>query len=353
MKILHIVDFGKSKGISGMTEAVINLSNAQKRAGAEVLIGSTRDHPAVDDKFIINIHKLNNFRNLFSTFNPDVVVFNSFYDFHHPLYAYFLRKKRIPYLIAFHGGASPTNFKKHKLKKTIANYFIFNSYISKANGVIYLNENESNKSIFKRLAPHQLIIPNGINLHNNKHRDYDIETRIEILFLSRLDRFGKGLDVLLQTLSVLKVSEINKKIHFSFYGPTTDNIQDDISKLNDIASYQGIATDKIKHQVFSQSDILILPSRSEGMPMSILEALSFGLPCIVTPETNMAEIVTKNNCGWSTSLTVESLQQTILKAVNQYSSDWENLTKNAIMTSRKFNWDEIAEKSLISYESVI
>ena len=48
-------------------------------------------------------------------------------------------------------------------------------------------------------------------------------------------------------------------------------------------------------------DALIQPSRSEGMPNTVLEAMSVGLPVFATKYTNVTKILNKNRCGWEIS----------------------------------------------------
>ena len=52
-----------------------------------------------------------------------------------------------------------------------------------------------------------------------------------------------------------------------------------------------------KEALFKQSDIFILPSYSEGFPLSVLEAMSYGLPLIVTPVGALPEVLKEGeNC---------------------------------------------------------
>ena len=46
------------------------------------------------------------------------------------------------------------------------------------------------------------------------------------------------------------------------------------------------------------ADVFIQTSRSEGMSMGILEALSYGVPCLVTRGTNLGEIIEQYDAGW-------------------------------------------------------
>ena len=53
---------------------------------------------------------------------------------------------------------------------------------------------------------------------------------------------------------------------------------------------------------FSAADVFVMSSKSEGLPMSLLQALSLGLPAIVTDVGGMAEIVRLANAGYTVPL---------------------------------------------------
>ena len=55
-------------------------------------------------------------------------------------------------------------------------------------------------------------------------------------------------------------------------------------------------TDYIK--ILEESDIFVLPSYAEGFPLSLIEALAFGLPCIVTDVGGITDSVINNKNGF-------------------------------------------------------
>ena len=57
----------------------------------------------------------------------------------------------------------------------------------------------------------------------------------------------------------------------------------------------------------SKIDLLIQPSRTEGMPNSVLEAMSIAIPSYVTEFTNMGEIIRNANNGWVVELSSDSI----------------------------------------------
>ena len=87
--------------------------------------------------------------------------------------------------------------------------------------------------------------------------------------------------------------------------------------------------------------------------MGILEALSYGLPCIITPQTNMAKFIQDNNAGWVTKLDAKEIAGTIIRACNQYKNDFIGYSQRAYDLAKQFSWEKIAIESINSYTSVI
>ena len=91
-------------------------------------------------------------------------------------------------------------------------------------------------------------------------------------------------------------------------------------------------------------DLLALPSRSEGMPNVVLEAMFIGIPCMVSPQTNMKEIISDSNSGW----VVETEQ----KEIEKFFHFLDDIQKSDLMSKGKnaknflkdnLTWDKIAK----------
>jgi len=88
------------------------------------------------------------------------------------------------------------------------------------------------------------------------------------------------------------------KINLVFVGKDNNN---DIEKLNNLAKELGIAevvsflgyqkTSRDLLNIVSKSDIFVLPTKSEGLPRSIIEAMSQGLPCVTTDISGNSELI--------------------------------------------------------------
>jgi len=358
MRIIHIADF-EYQTKSGIGEVVLRLKKEQTQLGhcVYLFLISKQLTPELNNNDLI-VTNLADFKNNISNILPDVVVFHSLYKFQYILYSRILIKSNIPYLIQPHGGTTIENAEKSKYKKLLANLFLFNKFISRSSAIIYLNENEKEKSVFKNLKSNYIIIPNGVDIYKNLQDNRQNNTKLlNILFLARIDIHHKGIDLLLQALNYLDSKHLLDQFQISFYGygdnKSIEYLNKKISMIASNVSYKGAiwGTEKIK--AYLNSDIYILTSRYEGMPMSILEALSFGIPCIITNQTNMTNIIKEFNCGWITDDNYLSIANTILYAIKDLKENKTEYKINSLRAAKEFDWKEIAKLSINQYILVI
>lgn len=356
MNILHITDISWQS--NGMYSVLANLMPVQKSMGNNVM-GITVRKKRADLPDLLEMHKSNDFSNLLNEFKPDIVIFHSLYAREYIPFYKKLLKENIPYIIQLHGAMSHGNYKKGHLKKWIANTLYFNRFIKKAQKIIYLNQFEYDESLVKFINPQSVIIPNGCTPHfgNSIAADRPKNRKTEILFLGRIDIHHKALDILIEAIHKLKNKGFGKDIHFTFYGNGENSDLEKFTKLmsplEGFADFKGPVYGKDKESVYNKSDIFILTSRSEGMPMGVLEALSYGIPCFVTPQTNVANIINDFDCGWVTDLSSDAISENIIIATKDYCKRKVELTQSSLKAANDFSWDGIAAKTLDLYSDVI
>lgn len=358
MKILHLADFGStSLGTgTGIYKVVTTLCEGQNRAGHTSRIFLINENKvAAKGENISLATSFSTFKALLKGFGPEIVIFHSL---HKPIYLRIyreLKRRGIPYCIEFHGAASYENAQKGKYKKLIANYLGFNKFIKDAASVIYLNKQEQEDSIFHRLNPKYMIIPNGIHPLKEGSIAKPEEGKLHILYLGRIDENHKGLDVLTKAIGILEKEGWSEKIHFDFYGVEDNpgNFPEEIKRHQQIATFHGPVFGEAKNEVYARSHIYILTSRYEGMPLTIFEALAYGCPCIVTPYTNCGEFLTEERCGWLTELDPEQIAMAVKDAYNEYRQTGPELVKEAMRASRIYDWDEIVQETIRQYGAIV
>lgn len=128
------------------------------------------------------------------------------------------------------------------------------------------------------------------NLYNNNAKN--------ILFYGVLVP-RKGIDDLLQAFNLI-LPEIPKDIHLVLYGDDSkNNIEAKIAfyGLEGRAEYKGWLDRKNFEQCFSNIMLNILPSYNEGLPMTIIETMSYGIPNISTDIAAIPEVIINGENG--------------------------------------------------------
>ena len=81
--------------------------------------------------------------------------------------------------------------------------------------------------------------------------------------------------------------------------------------------------------------MLIQPSRSEGMPNTVLEAMSIGLPILATKYTNIVDILKKNRCGWEINHKKNNISNFLLNLENSNKKKLYQYGLNGLKYSHK------------------
>jgi glycosyltransferase involved in cell wall biosynthesis len=150
------------------------------------------------------------------------------------------------------------------------------------------------------------VIPNGIDLTTftrdnlsreklrSRHRVQDRE--MLVTFTGRLER-QKGLDVLLQAVAQTPAHDA-LVVWVIGDGPELQALRELSARLNIDQIVRFIPWSSDIPSLLASSDLYILPSRYEGMPFGLLEAMASGLPCIVTDVGDCGELVSESGCGF-------------------------------------------------------
>lgn len=354
MKILHIAAIGLNA--EGIGTVISKIVPEQIALGNDVRIISTCKNLIYKSLPITHITESDNFRQYLKEWKPDIVQFHSVYRFPFVRFYKVLLKADIPYVIQMHGALSVENFKKSNLKKRVANLLFFNSYMRNAKAGIFLNHEELENCVVRELYPFTMILPNGCDHVEKIEIKDNVKDPVDIIFLGRVFMVHKGLDVLCDAIDIL-MKEYDNSFTISFYANPDDEdlpiLKNRIEQYTDIISYKGGVYGAEKDQRLRDADIFILTSRFEGMPMGLLEALSYGIPSIVTPGTNMSSIISNAGAGWISEFDAKSIAIGIKEAVKDMRINPKLFHQNAYKLGLSFNWKEIAKQSIDIYKRVL
>ncbi|MFK8163476.1 MAG: glycosyltransferase [Lewinella sp.] len=274
------------------------------------------------------------------------------------------KRFKTPYVISPHGMLDHWQLKQSFVKdvtKKLALMVYEGSHLKGAGCVHALNELEENAIRDFGLKNPVATIPNGTLIpddvlkgDSSLTKPWEDHTRKTLLFLGRI-HVKKGLDNLLEAWA--KTDPSNHNWQLIIAGETADRAY--WNKLQKARTSLGISStchfiggqfgeDKVA--CFSQADAFILPSFSEGLPMAILEAWSYALPVIMTPECNLPE-------GFAASAALqigtdpEGICKGIMHMVEMPVEDLTAIGENGLkLVKRDYTWQSVATGMAALYQ---
>ncbi|WP_100611537.1 glycosyltransferase family 4 protein [Confluentibacter lentus] len=187
----------------------------------------------------------------------------------------------------------------------ILNEFLYKLSIRSNKVIVFQNRDDYqlflDRHIISKKQPVGFVSGSGVNLNLYTYRINNNTTKkIRFLLVARLIR-EKGISLFIEAATVLKKSYPEAEFHIvgDIYDTPSALKEDELTELHD----QGIIIfhghqDNVQDHLF-KSDVFVLPTYyREGVPRSILEALSVGLPIITTHTPGCKETVRQNENGF-------------------------------------------------------
>ena len=105
----------------------------------------------------------------------------------------------------------------------------------------------------------------------------------------------------------------------------------------------GFVQGKELEELFSNCYLYCLPSDVEGMPLSLLEAMSYGCKCLVSDIEENSTVIEKNGFTFKHG-SVEDLKEKLEKLINNSIELDERNVQESVL--KKYNWDKVTEETL-------
>jgi len=228
-------------------------------------------------------------------------------------------------------------------------------------GMTYANEiitiaNNIADDVREKYGRDSSVIPNGVEITSLLEKE-DILAKYELRrhkYILAVGRFvpEKGFDVLIKAFNQCKFDRwklviVGNADHEDIY---SRELKAQAGKNENII-LTGFLSGKALQQLYSHAGLFVIPSYYEGLPIVLLEAISYGLSCIASDIPANRNVDLGGNRYFKTG-EVNSLAGKMKEYIAKPWQD-EDRKKQIDMIAEKYNWGKIADETLKVYEKCL
>ena len=267
------------------------------------------------------------------------------------------KHKKTPIVCTPHGMLDPYIIKNQGVVKRLVSNIFFQKSLEAVDCYHALCQKELEDIRAYGLKQPVAIIPNGINLPDPDLNFEKTDKKKHLLYLGRLHK-KKGVDLLLKALAAINKErkELLNDWQIDLVGWDHEGCKAELEKivsenrLEDKVVFHGGLFGKDKQRMYATADGYILPSHGEGLPMTVLEAWSWQLPVVMTPECHIPE-----GYDADAAIKINDNVESVEKGLKTFLGmrDEERLSmgmRGYDLVCKKFTWDVSARKMIEVYE---
>lgn len=277
--------------------------------------------------FEMSVYTLN-LEKLLKKIKPNLVVINQGINFDGLAYSLVCNKLKIPYVLIVHKAVDffwPYKQIRTSVKHMYA-HALYSYFVSEQNRT--LTEEQLGFEL-----PRSIIVNNPIKNLNQYVSYPKVEYSFNFLCLGRFFLLDKGQDRLVRIFSKDKWK--NRAVKLTLVGAGED--EDALRELIDFLGADNVTIRGWEDDIdslWANYHILLAPSRSEGMTLSVLEAMAAGRPCVLTRAGGHAEIIDHRQNGFISDNAEEDFER-VLEEAYQYRDTWKEIGEKARETILK------------------
>mgnify|MGYP001231959150 CR=1 FL=1 len=269
------------------------------------------------------------------------------------MFLLYARKKGIRTIAFFHGWNPAIEYTINRYYKRLFAHFFFET-----NQIIIINQRVQDTlrswgykgRIHCETTLYDKKICGNINEEylTRKYETLQRDKKFGLLYLSRLEK-EKGIYELFEAFKLIKANNlVDYDIRLTVCGDgyELENIKKKVNKDHiDGVIINGFVDGAQKTEAFEGNHVFVLPSYTEGMPVSVLEAMGFGLPVIATPVGGLNDIIEDGKNGYFVEVrSAKNIIEKILKLTRDPDGMMRMSLNNYEMANKKFRSDIVAKR---------
>ena len=257
------------------------------------------------------------------------------------------KKKNVPWIAVPHGMLEPWSLQQKRFKKWLYLTLLESPMLKHAQAIKAVSLPEA-VNLKKRFGDKVVHLYNPVELPQNKGIGKD-KAMTQFVFLGRLHHKKNPL-LLLEAWEKSGLA-INAEATLRYAGPD-DGAAEELSEMiqaHEMTNVQwlGPVYGAAKDDLMQQSAIFVLPSSSEGLPSTAVEAMAYDMQCVLSTECNFEEAFAFDSVV-KCALNVDSISKALLQAMQQSKEGVE--TKNAhTFVHQNFSISSVLEKEIELY----
>jgi glycosyltransferase involved in cell wall biosynthesis len=264
-------------------------------------------------------------------------------------------------VVVTHHGPDYRREKWHTLAKMFLRFCEFIG-MTFANEVIAITNNISD-DIKRKFGRTAIVIPNGVEVPNLAEtedvlRKFGLKKERYILAVGRFVP-EKGFDYLIDAFIQLQVSNHKPQIedwklvivgNASYEDRYSMSLKEQAQKNNNIV-LTGFLTGRPLQEIYSHAGLFVIPSYYEGLPIVLLEAMSYGLSCIASNISANKSVGLLSDDRLFKLGDVNALAAKIREFIDKPLTK-EERRKMIDIIAEKYNWTKIADETLKVYKQI-
>ncbi|MGI4758409.1 MAG: glycosyltransferase, partial [Janthinobacterium lividum] len=205
------------------------------------------------------------------------------------------------------------------------------------------------------------IIPNGVEANPEANPAQFLQAFPQaqgkrlVLFLGRI-HFKKGVDLLVNAWAEVAAQFPDAMLVLA--GPDSEgtlaNVSETVTrlKLQERVLFTGMLNADMKWSALASATCFVLPSYSEGLSVAALEAMSMGVPLILSNECNLPDIA-EHGAGWLVQTQVSSVAQALHTALLCGTDEHRAMQERArALAILEYSWSSVGKRMAAVYHWV-
>ncbi len=297
-------------------------------------------------------------------FQPDLQHMHGIWMYYSLVNHRYHRQHKTPYVVSPHGMLDPWAVQSSAWKKRLVGWAFENKHLANASCLHALCAAELTAIRGFGLDNPVCVIPNGIDLPLRQNHVAPWQNHVSqgakvLLYLGRLHP-KKGLANLLHAWRQATTNDCrNGEWVLALAGWDQGGHEAELQKLSKelgldhSVNFLGPQFGSDKQACYENADAFVLPSFSEGLPMTVLEAWAYKLPVMMTPQCNIPE-----GFDAEASLKIEHEPNAIAceleKLFSMSDAQREEMgSRGYALVQQKFTWEKVASQFYELYKWVL